>query len=323
MKRFYCGYKVIDYAFYPPPPYRGKGWHISFEEDETPSGRSSQAKINGKDYVAQMVVINASSVDRAKHAAELLNASICLMRGQPPFWDPTKVTPLPFDSQNPFKVPEDPDIDLSDGLVSVELRGLPLALMIAAKSSHTRVYQYALFKYLLSHEIFSTSMMDLDPMYWGPGQFVSPSARHHVLCAYAIVTAYSVLEELSFELRASPENPSSINGKWNPAVRADLEHRLGQAGIDMSELLVWTRRDTPTKIERARSPHIQAKAEWANIKIRDGEIELADAIAHASWLRSKVSAHSLRGLSESLNYYEVANVQHLARRLLLEKMGFW
>jgi hypothetical protein len=195
--------------------------------------------------------------------------------------------------------------------------------MIAAKSSHRRAYQYALFKHLLSHEIFSTNVMDLDPSHWWPGQFVFPSAEHHVHCAYAIVTAYAVLEELSLELRASSKNPSKIGGKWNPQVRNELEIRLRKAGVDLSETVLWTMRDTPTRVERVRSPRTQSKAEWAGWKIRDSEMEIVDAIAYASWLRSKLSAHRLRELAESLSYYDVSNVQHLARRLLLERLGFW
>ena len=52
-------------------------------------------------------------------------------------------------------------------------------------------------------------------------------------------------------------------------------------------------------------------------------VKLIDAIAYASWLRSSVSAHRISRLSKSLTVYDVANIQHLARRLLLETLGFW
>jgi hypothetical protein len=195
--------------------------------------------------------------------------------------------------------------------------------MVAAKASHRKTYQYALFKHLLSHEVFSTSIMDLEPSYWWPTQFVFDSAQHHVRCAYAIIAAYSVLEELALEMRASREKPSIIDGKWNPEVKTELESRLLKAGIDLSEAVLWTLRDTPTRVERMRPPRSQSKAKWARLKIRDSEVEVVDAIAYASWLRSKVSAHRLRELAGSLSYYEVANVQGLARRVLLERLGFW
>ena len=165
--------------------------------------------------------------------------------------------------------------------------------------------------------------MDLDPHEWWPTRFVFESSEHHVRCAYAIILAYSVLEEISLEMRASREAPSMVGGKWNPKVKKELESRLTQAGIGLSETVLWTIRDTPTKIERTRSLDIRSKARWSNWKVRDSEVEIVDAIAYASWMRSKVSAHRLRELAQSLSYYDVSNIQHLARRLLLEVLGFW
>lgn len=57
--------------------------------------------------------------------------------------------------------------------------------------------------------------------------------------------------------------------------------------------------------------------------MRDVYVEVIDGIAYASWLRSSISAHRLPRLARSLTTYDVANVQHLARRLLLEVLGFW
>ena len=58
--------------------------------------------------------------------------------------------------------------------------------------------------------------------------------------------------------------------------------------------------------------------------MRDVFVEVVDAIAHVSWLRSRVAAHRMdESLVKVLSQYEVANAQFLARRLLLEKMGFW
>jgi hypothetical protein len=39
---------------------------------------------------------------------------------------------------------------------------------------------------------------------------------NHVLFAQAIIAAYSVIEELGFEVRASNKNPSRLNGKMEP-----------------------------------------------------------------------------------------------------------
>ena len=106
-------------------------------------------------------------------------------------------------------------------------------------------------------------------------------------------------------------------------MKQELEDRLLKANVDLSEPLMWHLRDAPTKIERSRQPPSKSKCEWASAKVRDVYVEVIDGIAYASWLRSSISAHRLPRLARSLTIYDVANVQHLARRLLLEVLGFW
>jgi hypothetical protein len=55
----------------------------------------------------------------------------------------------------------------------------------------------------------------------------------------------------------------------------------------------------------------------------DSEIPVIDAIAYAEWLRSGVASHAVNDLTPVLSPYDVINVQHVARRLLLETLGFW
>ena len=131
-----------------------------------------------------------------------------------------------------------------------------------------------------------------------------------------------MLEELGFEVRANKERPSRIDGKWNPPVLAELESRLRAGRIDLDDTVVWTLRHTPTRIERQR-PSEGSKASWSGGSIRDQLVPVVDAIAYVSWLRSKVAAHRLGDLAPSLTIYDVANAQALARRLLLEHLGFW
>ena len=164
----------------------------------------------------------------------------------------------------------------------------------------------------------------LDPQGgWEPGKTITISAKAHVFYANAIIQAYSVIEELSLEIRASNKKPSLVDGIWNPDVKNNLEGRLTSAVIDLSEDLLWNLRETPTKIERKRKPPALKKAEWASYEVRDVYIKIIDAIAYASWLRSTISSHKLSKLAKSLTIYDAANVQHLARRLLPETLGFW
>jgi hypothetical protein len=53
-------------------------------------------------------------------------------------------------------------------------------------------------------------------------------------------------------------------------------------------------------------------------------MQIIDAINYASFMRSSIAAHkSDHRMIRVLSIYDVANVQFLARRLILEKMGFW
>ncbi len=319
MKAYYSGYLVSDYAFFPPAPYRGKGWIISFEGEPGDHACRQQTVFEGKCYPGKAVNIYAASEERALYVGDIIYASLCLVLGQLPPFDRPLVVPInpesgPQRQTRRHSVATPRDVDVGD---------LPLACLIAAKASYRKAYQYALFKHLLSREIFSTNIMDLVPSGWLSAKFVLASREHHVHCAYAILLAYSVLEELSLEMRASGKKPSRIKGRWNPPVKQELERRLKNAGIDLSETILWILRDTPTGIERTRPLDIQSRAEWAGLKVRDAEVGVADAIAHMSWLRSRVSAHKLGEVAACLSYYDVSNAQDLARRLLLERLGFW
>ena len=213
---------------------------------------------------------------------------------------------------------------MAGGDRSIAVYGLPISCLLAAKASRKRIYQYSIFKYLLSYRTVPLGARSLDPQGdWEPGRAISALPEEHVFNANAITLAYSVLEELSFDIHASSEVPSRINGHWNPIVREDLEDRLSNAGINISESILWHLRDTPSRIERVRKPPSLGKCEWAGYRIRDEYLDIIEAIAYVSWLRSKVSAHRSSVLTKSLTVCDVANAQHLARRLLLETLGFW
>ena len=109
-------------------------------------------------------------------------------------------------------------------MVSLGVYGLPVSCLIAARASQKNVYQYAIFKNLLSCRIVPIGAHSLDPEGdWEPGKVTSALPGAHVFNANAITLGYSVLEELSFDIRASSEIPSRINGRWNPEVRKDLQ----------------------------------------------------------------------------------------------------
>jgi hypothetical protein len=321
MKKYYARLVTSDYAFFPDPPYRGRGWQITFEKYPQFKFASSTTNINGIDYPGKAIIIHAGSLERAQYVSDLIHASFLISRGERAIFLPFRSNVIPLDPNDSKKLSvEEEDIN---GPLFASTMDLPLGCLIARQASYRRAYQNAIFKYVLSFETFPTSQFDLDPSNWRPTKSVFDFPDHHTRCAYAIVIGYSVLEEISLEIRASASRPSFIRGKWNPVVRNDLEGRLEDAGIRISDPIPWVIRDTPTRIEKLKPPKMFTRAEWSFGKVRDIEMKLVDAIAYASWLRSRISAHRFSELVGALNYYDVANVQHLARRLLLEKMGFW
>jgi len=163
--------------------------------------------------------------------------------------------------------------------------------------------------------------MDLDPT------SSCRKSRHpgeQVCYVNAIALAYAVLEELGLEVRASRENPSTIKGEWNPVVKADLEGRLRDAGCDLSESFLMLVRGSKTVLERERPHPSPLRAPWAWYSVRDCEVNLLDAIAHISWMRSHVAAHRLKPeFARALSVYDVANAQGLSERLLLDSLRMW
>jgi hypothetical protein len=210
----------------------------------------------------------------------------------------------------------------SIGRIKVSTSHFPLACMVAAKASQRTDFVYALAKHTLSASIHANDIVDLDPIH-SKNLPLSPFPEDHVRFAYGIVTAYAVIEQIGLEVRASPQRPSMINGAWNPLVKSDLEDRLRKRGVNLGEQISWNVRGSVRRIERERPPKSQGKPAWARYNVRDCYVNLIDAIADLSWLRGKVAAHKMGELARVLSLYDVANGQKLARRLLLEALGFW
>jgi hypothetical protein len=166
--------------------------------------------------------------------------------------------------------------------------------------------------------------MDLDPGE-SPRRFgVHKDPIFHVYIANAITLAYSCIEELGLQVKATKENPSKMpDGNWNASVKSDVEARLKKSGINITDPHVWTLRGPKTRIEARRAPTSAGKTSWTRGQVRDVKMMLIDALAHASWLRSTTTTHGLSSSARSLTVYDAYNVQSLARRLFLEKLGFW
>ena len=310
MQKYYSGLMILEHGLDEGIFCKGKGWQIGFE-----SNPSSHIITGGEP--SKEIVVYAQTVDRAQYVVDMILAAYCLRTGETLTSDPVPVFPKRAKTTKEIE-----EQMLAGGVNSIGTYNLPASCLIAAKVSQKNIYQYGIFKYLLSCRAVPIGARSLDPQGdWVPGKVVSELPQVHVSNANAITLGYSVLEELSFDIQASSEIPSRIDGRWNPVVKEDLQERLIKGRINLSERILWHLRDTPTKIERTRKPPSLRKCEWAKSRVRDEYADIVEAIAYASWLRSKVSAHRLSKLAKSLTIYDVANVQHLARRLLLETLG--
>jgi hypothetical protein len=251
------------------------------------------------------IIIQASRHAAAKRAFNLLVASIAVCDG-----DVTWL-PHPLEIERLAENPSDREFMMSrDGVTS--------ACALAAWGSRHRSSAYAIHKLHLSYRSCSLNLMDLQP---SPYKFhpVEKDPIAHVYIANAVTSAYSAIEELRLEVVVPRGQRSRMpDGSWNPQIKADLERRLRGAHVTLSPH-IWTLRGPPTKIERLRKVKGIKKPRWARGSVRDIELPVIDAIAMASWLRSKISTHRFSTDSKSLTPYDAYNVQSLARRLILEK----
>jgi hypothetical protein len=291
----------------PAGPFRGAGWMAELSANKP----GTHPIVGGRE-----VVIESRSWAAAQRAADLINACRQLMNGDP---DLVPIQPLVHNDTEPAWMDARERASIPSCLMSQN--GLPTSCAIAAKASRRRRWIYAVAKYKFSIQLYSVHHMDMHPdyrMYHG----VSRHPDDHVLLAHAILSAFGAIEDLGLGVPAGHGRPSRIDGAWNPDVVADLEARLREAGIDQAETIVWTARGPTRRIERRRPLPTGATPRWAGGPVRDRHVAIADAIGYSDFLRDRVAAHGASPLMRSLSPYDVVNVQHLARCLLLATMGF-
>jgi hypothetical protein len=300
---------ALDAKRYPKGPYSGRGWVAVLRRPETDSSAMQ----------GNQVGILARSQLAAQKALNMIWSAYGLLDTGPTSCEPWPEVVSANNCRS--RTPEPANVRVFRRR-KVAIDHVPLACMVAARASQRSDFAYALAKYALSTSIHANHIMELDPTY-SDNLPLSPFREDHVRFAYAIVVSYAVIEQLGLEVRASSERPSMINGAWNPDVKSNLEDRLRRRGIDLTKQINWHVRGSVRRIERDRRPRSQGKAGWARYNVRDCYVEVIDAINDLSWLRSKVAAHKVRELAAVLSPYDVANGQQLARRLLLESLGFW
>jgi hypothetical protein len=299
---------TLDIPNQPVFPFFGVNWKV----DIFPERRRPNHLYNGKD-----VKLLAPSWESAQNALNLIFGCIHLIN-ESPFYSPGEFIAF-NEKEPPFLSEEDRHIRRQQYYSSTDIA---LACKIAAKASRNLVWTYAIEKYMYSISTYYVHHMDLEPHY--SHHFPKSMLRSdHIIFCHAIISAFSAIEELGLNVPAGPNKPSRINSQWNPVVKDELESTLRKAGINLDETFLWIARGSKRNIEIVRSIPELNKARWASGMVRDCNIHLIDAIAYAEWLRDRVSSHKCSRLTFSLSPYEVKNVQDVARRLILESLGYW
>jgi hypothetical protein len=208
---------------------------------------------------------------------------------------------------------------------------VPSYFHLAALASKDVRILNSIVKYQLSTQIYSQHFMDLhESINWKTTEYSYIQMRF----AFAIITAYSVIEELGLEIRGASVSKRSIqsDGTWEPSILGDLLARLDNSNINCNENITWFSRGEDTDIESRRPIKFVKLSEWSNgeemydetiLKVKDGYVYIPDAINHISYLRSSIASHNVGYRIFGLSVFDVANAQFLARRLLLESVHLW
>lgn len=250
MKIYHTGLITMSReARQPSPPFVGAGWTASVAH------RQSEQTVGGHE-----ILIKANSWATAQRALNLISASMLLFKGDPSFFGEENT--LVVHNRMEPKAGSLSRESLLEEIINNRFlctSNVPVACAIAAKASRKLKYTYGIMKYDFSIGIHSQHVMDLEP-FASPHLGVSSFPEDHIAFAYAIISAYSALEDIGLEIRASAKQPSRIAGKWNPVVLSDLEKRLRDAGIDLDDPLLWTIRGPKRKLEKRRPVSILAMA---------------------------------------------------------------
>lgn len=311
--------------------YRGSGWEIRFApyRPKYPGiPRKARRKLIAYAGVTHELRIFARSLTQATYVATLLYAARSLLEGLPverilAGWEPYQVVPVDKREMESLSPDHREALSAHRAKFYIETDGFLDAAQIACKLARRRPLRNAALKLLLSGYLIGVHYLDLRPGTHDAHAFRSPNPIDWVWFSQSVFAAYGVIEELCLTPQATSTKPSLLpDGSWNPAVRNDLERRLGKIGIKPGDTLYWHARGRPRRLEKKALRRITTSkpARWARGEVRDADILYIDAINIASYLRSNVSAHV--GDVSGLTAIDVANVQQLARLLLLHAVRF-
>jgi len=309
-----AGWKLLA-AEVPFAQYGSKAWQRHFEMMRQKYPQYSVHNISdaGRTWIAPQIIAEAKSRVAAQRAFQLLTSALTILDGSDLFaLNDAIVVPR---NRNQLEDLSPDDLGRSSGTFSRD--GVVFGCRFSATLSRRKYLSYAAFKLTLSYKVASTHWMELHPRYYPKSFGVAKSLFDHVRMASAITLAYSAIEELQLEPRPINSKPIKTEAGWDEAARENLHTRLHTAGIDISDPLGWARRGSQTRIHKSKRAAAGTKQPWTKGIVRDRAVAIEDALLEASWLRSKCTAHRFQKATSSISMYDVANVQFLARRLLL------
>ena len=278
-----------------------------------PSHRNKKQVFFGEN--SKELLIEASFRENAECALDLLITSVILLDGDLFI----EGRPLLFHPSDDFLLPEDRAFAEQQ---SIYVPRLSRACMLATIASYDPTYVSAMAKYFQAVGVFPPSSIILDAPNIG-SRVSSYLPTEYTQCARSIVFFYGVLEELGLDVRATREKPSRVKGKWNLEVKRDLEARLHKRGINTRKKILW--RLSSDSLERIEVPLWFKDQQGHAFDVGEVTyiwIDIVDAIALLSWLRSKAAAHATNRLTYRLSLNHVINARFLARKLVVESLGF-
>lgn len=158
---------------YPHPPFKGISWHINFEKVKQYEG--NRIKHNKKE---KEVIIYASNQLSAQKALDLVTYSLELYQGDPvsPFGD------IELIAYNDAYL-RDYYLKVYDtfNVKRINLCGVPVACLIAAKASRKNKLIYAISKYRFSVSLYSQFRVDLEPWSTPPSSVKISPRSHNIL----------------------------------------------------------------------------------------------------------------------------------------------
>jgi hypothetical protein len=284
------------------------------------TGGKSQIKNSKKERQLKELIIKCQSEDIAENALSLIKGGILLAL-------PTPNTSLLNLYVSEYKKSETKFYQ--NRLESFhKLDNIAFGCQILEKIITNKEYSYALEKYKISLDLFSLNPFSIDPMYGQMLDHYDLKKQTHTRSAFAIIAAFSVIEELSLEIRSSSKKPRFSNnekGEWNPIILSDITNRLEKIGIKNEDTFNWVFRGEKTKVENDLKPYFGFDSEWVKYgeTIRDKTLTFPEAIHNASYLRNFIASHKFKELTEYISPYDVYNIQALSRKLILESLGMW